>query len=69
VVCWAAHMGWLNLSDSRLALMGSSVATYAFSAFAIGEIVADKLPSKGNVILSGVRCFARETSQVVEGPL
>ncbi len=44
VVCWAAHMGWLSLSDSRLALMGSSVATYAFSVFAIGEIVADKLP-------------------------
>ena len=44
VVCWAAHLGWLKLEDSRLALMGSTVATYAFSAFAIGELIADKLP-------------------------
>jgi uncharacterized membrane protein len=44
VVCWAAHMGWLDLEGSRLALMGSTSATYAFSAFAIGELVADKLP-------------------------
>jgi uncharacterized membrane protein len=44
LVCWAAHLGWLKLEDSRLALMGSTAATYAFSAFAIGELVADKLP-------------------------
>ena len=44
LVCWAAHLGWLNLEGSRLTLMGSKTATYAFSAFAIGEIVADKLP-------------------------
>lgn len=44
VVCWAAHLGRLNLADSRLALMGSTAATYSFSAFAIGELVADKLP-------------------------
>lgn len=44
LVCWAAHLGWLDLEDSRLALMGSSAATYAFSAFAIGELIADKLP-------------------------
>ena len=44
IVCWAAHLGWLKLEDSRLALMGSTVAAYAFSAFAIGELIADKLP-------------------------
>jgi uncharacterized membrane protein len=44
VVCWAAHLGWINVADSRLALMGSTAATYAFSAFAIGELIADKLP-------------------------
>jgi uncharacterized membrane protein len=37
-------MGWLKLEDSRLAMMGSTAATYAFSAFAIGELIADKLP-------------------------
>jgi uncharacterized membrane protein len=44
LVCWAAHLGWLNLQDSRLAFMESTVATYAFSALALGELVADKLP-------------------------
>ncbi|MGA9800244.1 MAG: DUF4126 family protein [Terriglobales bacterium] len=44
LVCWAAHLGWLNLEDSRLTFMQSTVATYAFSALALGELVADKLP-------------------------
>jgi uncharacterized membrane protein len=44
LVCWAAHLGWFNLEGSRLAFMGSTVATYAFSAMALGELVADKLP-------------------------
>jgi uncharacterized membrane protein len=44
VVCWAAHLGWIDLEGSRLALMGSTAATYAFSAFAVGELIADKLP-------------------------
>jgi uncharacterized membrane protein len=44
LVCWAAHLGWLSLGDSRLAFMESTLATYVFSAFALGELVADKLP-------------------------
>jgi uncharacterized membrane protein len=44
VVCWAAHLGWLNLQNSRLAFMGSAAATYSFSALALGELIADKLP-------------------------
>jgi uncharacterized membrane protein len=44
LVCWAAHLGWLNLEGSRLAFMESTVATYAFLALALGELVADKLP-------------------------
>ncbi|MGH9503543.1 MAG: DUF4126 family protein [Terriglobales bacterium] len=44
LVCWAAHLGWLNLEGSRLAFMGSTVATYSFSALAVGELIADKLP-------------------------
>lgn len=44
LVCWAAHLGWLNLEDARLAFMESTVATYGFSAMALGELVADKLP-------------------------
>ena len=44
VVCWAAHLGWLNLEGSRLAFMESTAATYGFSVLALGELVADKLP-------------------------
>jgi uncharacterized membrane protein len=45
VVAWAAHLGTLNLHSSRLAFMGSTAAVAIFSVFAIGELVADKLPN------------------------
>ena len=44
VVAWAAHLGSLNLHGSPLAFMGSTIAVAIFSIFAIGELVADKLP-------------------------
>jgi uncharacterized membrane protein len=44
VVAWAAHLGSLNLHSSRVAFMGSTAAVAIFSIFAIGELVADKLP-------------------------
>jgi len=44
VVAWAAHFGWLNLHGSPLAFMGSTAAVAIFSIFAIGELIADKLP-------------------------
>ena len=45
VVAWAAHCGWLNLHGSPLAFMGSTAAVAIFSIFAIGELIADKLPT------------------------
>jgi uncharacterized membrane protein len=44
VVAWAAHLGSLHLHGSPLAFMGSTAAVAIFSIFAIGELVADKLP-------------------------
>jgi uncharacterized membrane protein len=44
VVAWGAHLGWLNLHDSPLAFMGSTIAVAILSLLAIGELVADKLP-------------------------
>lgn len=44
LVCWAAHLGWLELDGTRLVFMESTVATYGFSALALGELIADKLP-------------------------
>ena len=44
-MAWAAHLNWLNLHDSPLAFMGSTAAVAIFSVLAIGELVADKLPT------------------------
>ena len=44
-VAWAAHLGWINLSGSVLALMGSSWALWLFTVLALVEFVTDQLPS------------------------
>ena len=43
-VAWAAKLGWLKLSASPFAFMGSTAAVALFSLGAIGELIADKLP-------------------------
>jgi uncharacterized membrane protein len=45
VVAWAAHLGWINLSGSPLAFMGSIWAVAIFTLGAVGEFIADQLPS------------------------
>jgi uncharacterized membrane protein len=45
VVAWAAHMGWINLHGSPLAFMGSAWAVGIFTLGALGEFVADQLPT------------------------
>jgi uncharacterized membrane protein len=45
VVAWAAHFDLLILHASPLAFMGSRAAVAIFSIFAIGELIADKLPT------------------------
>jgi uncharacterized membrane protein len=47
VVAWAAHLGWLNLNNSPLAFMGSTIALVIFSLLAVGELIADLLPQTG----------------------
>jgi uncharacterized membrane protein len=44
VVCWGAHLGWLSLAGSPLAFLAHPVSLVLFTIFAIGELVADKLP-------------------------
>lgn len=44
VVAWAAQLGWLNLTGSYFAFMGSKWAVALFTIAALGEIVNDKLP-------------------------
>src|SRR4029077_7271792 len=45
VVAWAAHLGWVHLRGSPLAFMGSAWAVGIFTVGALGEFVADKLPT------------------------
>jgi uncharacterized membrane protein len=44
LVSWAADLGWLDLSGSRLSFLGSRAAIITLSLLALAELVADKLP-------------------------
>lgn len=44
-VAWAAHLGWINLSGSHLAFMASTWAVGILTLGALGEFVADQLPT------------------------
>jgi uncharacterized membrane protein len=44
VVAWAAHLGWLNLNNSPLAFMGSTIAAVIFSLLAVFELIGDMRP-------------------------
>jgi len=45
VVAWAAHLGWINLSGSPLAFMGSIWTVGIFTLVAMCEFVVDLLPN------------------------
>lgn len=44
VVAWGAHLGWLHLEGSLLAFFANKISLVLFSLFALGELIADKLP-------------------------
>lgn len=45
VVAWAAHLGWLNLTNSPLAFMGSTTTAVIFSILALFELFGDLRPT------------------------
>jgi uncharacterized membrane protein len=45
IVCWAAHFGWLRLSDTKLAFLEHPATLIVVTLLALGELVADKLPN------------------------
>jgi uncharacterized membrane protein len=66
-VSWAARLGWLPVHGTWLAFLGLAVTPYVFTALAIAELVADKLPQTPSRkappafavrILSGALCGA-----------
>jgi uncharacterized membrane protein len=74
VVCWAAHLGWLNLQNSHLAWVGSTAAVAIFSILALAEIINDKLPATGSrlappslVIRSITGAFAASALAIAAG--
>ncbi len=44
VVAWGAHLGRLHLQGSLLAFFAHTISLVVFSVFAVGELIADKLP-------------------------
>jgi uncharacterized membrane protein len=44
ILCAGAYLGWIHLDGTPLAFMNSMIALTLFTLFAIGELIADKLP-------------------------
>jgi uncharacterized membrane protein len=44
VAAWGARLGWLHLDGTLLAFLASKISLVVFSLFAVGELIADKLP-------------------------
>jgi uncharacterized membrane protein len=44
-VSWAAHLGWLKVQGTWLAFFGRGYTPWILTLFAIGELIADQLPS------------------------
>jgi len=66
-VAWGAHLGLIPLQGGPLAWLGGDVATWAFTALAVLELVGDQLPKTpsrkvpaqfGIRIVSGAFCGA-----------
>jgi uncharacterized membrane protein len=47
-VSWAVHLGWLNVDNTRLVPLGSTLAVVILTILAVGELIADKLPFTPN---------------------
>ncbi len=67
VVSWAAYLGLINVADTSLSFIGSAIAAWIFTFLALGELVADQLPSTpsrkvpyqfGGRLVSGAFCGA-----------
>jgi uncharacterized membrane protein len=44
-VSWASHLGWLDVSGTRLAFLGLAPTRWTLTALALVELVTDQLPS------------------------
>ena len=44
-VSWAARAGWLTLAETPLGFLGYAFTPWIFTVLALGELVADQLPT------------------------
>jgi uncharacterized membrane protein len=44
-VSWAARLGWLKLASTGFAFLGAAITPWILTVLALGELVADQLPS------------------------
>ena len=65
-VAWAAHLGWIHLQSTPLAFMGSTAAVAVLTLMALGELIADKLPTTPSR-LSALGMGARISLGVLSG--
>ncbi len=47
VVCWAAHLGWLNLTGTHLAFLANPITVGIFTLLALVELIGDKTAKIG----------------------
>lgn len=65
-VSWAARLGWIDLTGSRLAFLGTMRAVCVTTPLALGELVVDKLPSTPDRTMAG-GVVARAASGALAG--
>lgn len=66
-VCWAAHLGWLQLDGSKLEFLGTTTAVCISTVLALTELVLDKTHHHGCIVGRGAwfnvgRDFGRRRS-------
>ena len=44
ILCWAAFVGWLHVSQTKLAFIGKLPTVIVLTLLAVAELIADKLP-------------------------
>jgi uncharacterized membrane protein len=64
VICWAAHLGWINLHGSHLAFLGSIITVVIVTLLAIFELINDKLPATPNRTTPGPLGFRIVTGAI-----
>ncbi len=52
IVAWCAYLGFINLDATPFSFISSTVAVAILSLLALGEYVADLLPSTPNLNIS-----------------